>query len=149
VIATMFARLLLLFALVPLIELLVLIKIGQHVGIGITILFVLAMGMLGASLVRYEGLRTFRGIQADLSVGRLPGDRVIDAMIILVAGVLMITPGVITDAFGLLLLLPPCRRFVRERLKRRFQSRIVTIHHRGFHRHDPDDLIDVEAKVEE
>lgn len=142
----MIFRLLLLFTLVPLIELTILIKIGSRIGAGTTIALVLLIGFIGAAVARHEGLRTIRGIQADMAAGRLPGDRLIDGLLILVGGILLITPGVITDIAGLLLFLPPIRAWVRTYLKRRLQTKI-TVMTPGFHgpRRD-DDFIDVEAR---
>ena len=143
----MLIRLLLLFTLVPLIELIILIKVGQHIGALPTILVVVGIGLFGAWLARREGWRALGRIQADLAEGRLPGDSAIDALLILVAGVLMITPGLLTDAAGFMLLVPPLRRAVRTWLKRRFQGRLTVMHfgQGGFRRAD-EDIIDVEAR---
>lgn len=143
----MLARLLLLFILVPLIEVVILIKIGTRVGALPTIGMVIAVGFLGAWLARREGLRALLNIQNELHAGRLPGDAMIDALLVLVAGVLMITPGVLTDVAGIVLLIPPARAVVRNYLKARFQSRFVISHFgTGGFRPPGDDLIDVEAR---
>ncbi len=143
----MLPTLLLLFILMPVVELALLIKIGTIIGGWKTVALVIAIGVAGAWLVRHEGRRAWRAIQEELGAGRLPTDRMIDGMLILVAGILMITPGVITDAVGLALLIPPARALVRERLKKRFKPRVV-IMHPGFVTNDPNDgFIDVQARV--
>lgn len=143
----MLARLLLLFILVPLIEVVILIRIGTHIGALNTIFMVIGIGLAGAWLARREGLRAFINIQRELAAGRLPGDAMIDGVLVLVAGLLMITPGVLTDMAGLLLLVPPVRAVVRASLKRRFSSRItfMRVGPDGF-RSQQDDFIDVEAR---
>lgn len=123
-------------------ELYVLFKLGNSIGWGRTLLLVILNGLLGAWLARREGLRTIRAIQTDLEAGRMPADRLLDAVMILAAGILLILPGVLTDVGGVLLLLPPVRALLRTGLKRSFQSRFIVL------RGGPadDDLIDVEAK---
>lgn len=140
----MLFQLLLLFTLMPLLELAVMIKVGQHIGVLPTIAMILAAGLLGAGLARHQGLRTFRAVQEDLAAGRLPHDRMIDALLILVAGVLLVAPGFVTDMIGILLLIPPVRALVRNHLKRRFAARFTIIDVGGPPRGD--DFIDVEAR---
>jgi UPF0716 protein FxsA len=140
----MLFRLLLLFTLMPLIELAVMIKVGQHIGVLPTIAMILAAGFLGAALARHEGLRTLRAVQEDLAAGRLPHDRLIDALLILVAGVLLIAPGFVTDLIALLLLISPVRILVRKYLKKRFAARFSVINMNVQSRRD--DFIDVEAR---
>jgi UPF0716 protein FxsA len=146
----MLIRLLMLFILVPLAELAILIKVGSHLGVLPTILMVVGIGVFGAWLARREGWRAVGRIQADLAAGRLPGDSAIDALLVLAAGVLMITPGLLTDAAGLVLLIPPARAAVRRWLKRRFQGRITFMQMGpvGFGRGE-DEFVDVEARPRE
>lgn len=110
----MFLRLLLLFTLLPLVELYLLIKIGAVIGAPTTILIVLGTGAFGAWLARQEGLRALQRVQEDLNAGRVPTDAVADGFLILVAGIVMLTPGFVTDAAGLFLLFPPTRAVVRQ-----------------------------------
>ncbi|HEV3004280.1 MAG TPA: FxsA family protein [Pirellulales bacterium] len=145
----MFARLLLLFTLLPLVELILLAWFSAHTDWRLTVLFVVGTGVIGAGLVRWQGWRTWRRIQDDLAHGNLPADALQDGLLILVAGVLLITPGVLTDAVGVLLLLPPVRRLVKSRLRRWFKARFEV---RGFQDRagsgieEPDDkIIDVKA----
>lgn len=110
----MFLRLLLLFTLVPLIELFLLVKIGEIIGFWATVALVIATGTLGALLTRMEGLRVLRQVQADLQDGRVPTERLLDGLLILLAGAVLLTPGLITDALGFFLLIPPGRRAIRK-----------------------------------
>jgi UPF0716 protein FxsA len=119
-----FIRLLLLFTVVPLVELLLLIKIGGLIGVTPTVAIVLATGVLGAWLTRLEGLKTLRGIREDLARGRMPADRLVDGLLILVAGAVLLTPGLLTDAFGFFLLVPPGRRVIRLALVKAFHARV-------------------------
>ena len=85
-----------------------------------TILLVLGTGVLGAFLAKLEGLRTLRQIQRNLSQGIVPAEEMMDGVIILVAGLLLITPGILTDAFGFLMLIPTTRNAFKRWLRRRF-----------------------------
>lgn len=119
-----FVRLLLLFTLIPLIELLLLIEVGGLIGVIPTVGIVIATGVLGAWLTRLEGLKTLRRIREDLANGRMPAERLVDGLLILVAGAVLLTPGLLTDACGFFLLVPPGRRFVRVALVNAFHTRI-------------------------
>jgi UPF0716 protein FxsA len=110
----MFLRLLLLFTLVPLVELYLLIEIGGAIGVAPTIAIVIVTGVIGAALARWQGLGVLRRLQDDLSAGRPPTDALIDGLLIFVAGAVLLTPGLITDALGLLLLVPAGRAAVRK-----------------------------------
>jgi UPF0716 protein FxsA len=108
-----FGRLLLLFILTPLIELWLLMLVSEHLGAGTTIYLVLITGIVGASLARRQGLQTWLAIQRETQQGRLPTASLVDAMMIFVAGLLLITPGIMTDVVGFSLLVPPVRAFLR------------------------------------
>ena len=123
----MFARLLLLFTAVPLVELYLLIEIGSVIGKLNTILLVIGTGVLGAFLARLEGLRTLREIQRNLSQGTVPAEKMVDGVIILVAGILLITPGILTDACGFLMLVPTTRNAFKRWLRRRFNRAIARV----------------------
>ncbi|MHC4800030.1 MAG: FxsA family protein, partial [Planctomycetota bacterium] len=103
-------------------------------------------GIIGAWLARHEGLRTLTHIRSQLAAGQLPGDQMIDALLILVAGALLVTPGVVTDAIGFLLLIPPARAWVRNHLKKRFKDKFVMTNLNHMDRPVRDDFIDVEVK---
>ncbi len=120
----MFIRLLLLFTLLPLAELYLLIKIGSVMGAFATILLVLSTGALGAILSRRQGFGVWLRIQESLSRGEFPGDDLIDGLLIFGAGMVLLTPGIITDTIGFLLLIPASRSFARRWLKGRFSGMI-------------------------
>ena len=122
----MFIRLLLLFTLVPLIELVLLIEIGQKIGLWNTIAIVVLTGFIGAALARSEGFGIISRIQNELASGQLPGDSLIDGALVLAGALLLLTPGLITDAFGFALLLPFSRAFVKIYLKKYFNQKINT-----------------------
>lgn len=105
-----FRALLLLFLLVPLVEIWFLIQVGRVIGAGWTVFFVVFTAVLGAALLRAQGLTTLQRVQASLEQGRLPAMELLEGLMLLVAGALLLTPGFVTDAFGFLLLVPPLRR---------------------------------------
>ncbi|MEM9456057.1 MAG: FxsA family protein [Myxococcota bacterium] len=123
----MLGKLLLLFTVVPVVELYLLITIGQRLGAEPTIGLVLVTGFLGATLARREGARVLRNWQEAMARGQMPKEGVISSVLVLVGGVLLVTPGVMTDVTGLLLLVPWSRRWiagvVRSRLEHRLQVR--------------------------
>ena len=120
----MFGRLLLLFLLTPAVELGVLIQVDRLIGFGPTIGLILVTGVVGSYLARKEGLSTWRRLNKRLQAGDLPGNELVDGVIILVAGALLVTPGVVTDVVGFIGLIPPTRRLVRKSLMRRFSSKM-------------------------
>ena len=113
----MFVKLLLAFTLIPVIELYLLIKVGALLGPFHTVLLVIATGLAGAYLARMQGLQTMFRVRVSLQQGIMPAEELLDALLIFVAGVVLITPGLLTDAAGLLLLLPPVRSFLKQWLK--------------------------------
>ncbi len=129
----MFARLLLLFTIVPMAELYILIKIGSYLGAFNTILLIVITGILGARLARLEGLRTLRQIMQSISRGIVPAEELVDSVLIFVAGIVLVTPGVLTDAMGLFLLVPYTRtifkRWLRRKLDRMVSSGKFQIHY--------------------
>jgi UPF0716 protein FxsA len=110
--------------LVAAIEITVLILIGQAIGVGWTILLVLATSALGGWLLRREGARAWRAFRADVAEGRPPGNAATDGLLIFVGGVLMLVPGFVTAVLGVLLLIPLTRRLGRAAALRVFGSRI-------------------------
>lgn len=120
----MFVRLAMLFILVPLVELYLLIQVGSLVGVEITIGIVVVTGLVGAWLARFQGLKVLNEVRASLSVGEMPADALIDGLLILVAGAVLLTPGLLTDALGFGLLIPRGRRIVRSLVRRRLPSQI-------------------------
>jgi UPF0716 protein FxsA len=132
----MLGRLVLLFTIVPLAELYILIEIGGHIGGFNTVLLVVMTAMLGALLARLQGLRTLRQIQLSLSQGQIPAEELIDGVLILLGGILLVTPGVLTDLFALVLLFSatrtPFKRWLRRRFDRMVAAKGVRLqYHRG------------------
>lgn len=121
----MFVRLLLLFTLVPAVELILLIQLGRHVGFWPTAALVLGTGVVGAWLARREGLKVFRAVSTEMAEGRMPTDHLLDGLLILVAGAVLLTPGLLTDAAGFVLLAPPGRRLIRKALSNAISNRIT------------------------
>jgi UPF0716 protein FxsA len=127
-------RLLVLFIAVPLLELALLLWIGRWMGLLPTVALVVATGIAGAALARSQGLRLLYRIQAELAAGSMPARELLDGVLILVAGATLLTPGLLTDVFGLLLLVPGTRGWVRGHLTARMrrwmergQARMIVI----------------------
>lgn len=106
----MFRLLFVLFLLVPLIELFVLIEVGEVIGAGWTILLVLATAIIGAFMVKLQGLQTLHKAQAAIQQGQPPALEMLEGAAILISGFMLLIPGFVTDALGFALLIPPLRR---------------------------------------
>ncbi|MEZ6115552.1 MAG: FxsA family protein [Pirellulaceae bacterium] len=123
-------RLLILFVVVPLVELLLLIQLSGLITWPYTILIAIVTGIIGTSLARRQGFNTLRRIQAELNDGGMPTTSVVDAFMIFAAGLLLMTPGILTDVLGFSLLVPACRSLYRHWtvawLKANFQVRTFT-----------------------
>lgn len=116
----MLLKLFLCFTLIPVVELYLLIQVGTVIGGFNTILLVILTGFLGAWLARLEGMNTMMRLRTNLQQGLMPAEELIDAVIIFGAGVVLITPGLITDIFGLLLLWS----FTRNKFKRLLRKKL-------------------------
>jgi UPF0716 protein FxsA len=123
----MLARLILLFVTVPLVELALLIWVGNRIGPLMTVALVIGTGILGATLARLEGLATLRRFQNRMDAGELPHQDIIDGLLILLAGAVLLTPGLLTDTVGFLLLVPPVRALVRGEIFRRLEKRFLRV----------------------
>jgi len=121
----MLPLLVLLFVLVPIAELAILIQVGQAIGVWWTIAVLVADSVLGAVLMRTQGRTVWRRFNEAMQSGRVPAGEVLDGGVVILGGACLLTPGFITDLFGLLLLLPPTRAVVRRLLVRRFALRMV------------------------
>jgi UPF0716 protein FxsA len=117
-------RLLLLFILVPAVELAILIEIGSRIGTLPTLVLIVSTGALGAFLARVQGLSVLRAAHDEMERGELPAGSLVDGVLILVAAALLVTPGVLTDAAGFLLLVPRARTAVKGFLLRRFRRAV-------------------------
>ena len=128
----MLPTLILIFVLTPIIELFLLIELGRVIGTWNIIFIVVVTGVVGAMLAKSQGLSVLRGMQMDLMNGILPADRLFDGALVLVGGVLLITPGVITDLLGFILLIPFTRagvkKVLKKWLKRKFRSGEIQVH---------------------
>lgn len=120
------ARLLFIFLAVPLLELFLLIEIGQRIGTLPTVGIILFTGTVGAVLARQQGLNTLARLRADLATGQLPADPIVDGLMILVGAALLMTPGLLTDCVGFLGLIPSCRHWVKRHLTAAFEHAVRT-----------------------
>lgn len=107
----------LMFTVIPMLETWLIVKVGSVIGATETVLSLVAAGALGAWLGKRAGFSVLRQVSADLQKGIPPADRLIEAALVLVGAVLLITPGYLSDVFGLLLFIGPIRRFLAPRLK--------------------------------
>ncbi len=127
----MLLKLFLAFTLVPVLELYLLIKIGAVIGALHTLTLVILTGFAGAYLARMQGMQTMLRVRSKLQQGMMPAEDLIDAVIIFVAGIVLLTPGFLTDIAGLLLLFPASRfhfkRWLRQKFDQWMQNPNVTI----------------------
>ncbi|OOF21004.1 membrane protein FxsA [Salinivibrio sp. IB574] len=123
----MFPVLLLLFILVPVIEIGLFIQVGGWLGLWPTLALVLITAFVGASLVRSQGIMTLASVQDRLNRGELPAQQILEGVMLAVAGVLLLTPGFMTDAMGMLVLLPGPRAALAKQVMKR-----VTVSQAGF-----------------
>jgi UPF0716 protein FxsA len=110
--------LVILFIVVPVLELYVIIQVGQWIGVVPTLILLLADALLGSMLLKHEGRSAWRRFNEALAARRFPGKEVADGVLIVIGGTLLLTPGFVTDIFGIFLLLPPTRAIARRVLKR-------------------------------
>jgi UPF0716 protein FxsA len=114
------AKLFLIFLFVPLIEIYFLIQIGDVIGAGFTIFIVVLTALIGAALVRFQGLTTLARAQREMRNARMPAMEVVEGALLLLAGALLLIPGFVSDALGFIILIPPLRqRLVQRFLKKR------------------------------
>jgi UPF0716 protein FxsA len=118
-------RLFLLFIVLPAAELGLLIEIGRHFGTVTTLALIVVTGALGAGMARHQGLRVLAEVQRELAAGRLPAGSMLDGLLILLAAAVLVTPGVITDAFGFLCLTPGFRSLLKRELLRRLERAVA------------------------
>ena len=118
----MFLKLFLTLTLIPLIEIYLLIKIGSHLCAFNTVLIVVLTALLGAWLARLEGGKTMTKVRESLNRGELPAEEMLDAMLIFVAGIVLLTPGFVTDLAGLAILVPQIRYGFKRWLRKKFDE---------------------------
>jgi UPF0716 protein FxsA len=115
--------LLLLFVLVPIVEIYVIIQVGQAIGALWTILLLIADSLIGARLLSWQGRSAWRRFQEAMAAGRIPHNEILDGVMVVIGGTLLLTPGFVTDVFGLLLLIPPTRAVLRRMIVRSIRRR--------------------------
>ena len=118
------ATLLLLFIVVPVVELALLLEIGSRIGTLDTIALIVVTGFVGAALARWQGFLVLRRMQEQVGRGELPASSLIDGVLILIAAAFLVTPGILTDAVGFALLVPAVRLLLRRAIRRRIEQNI-------------------------
>lgn len=122
----MFWRLLLLMTVVPALEMYLLIQLGRWLGALETVAIIVVTGALGAALAKREGMGVLRQLQEEARAGLPPATRLVEGLLVLLGGALLITPGVVTDLCGFVLIFPPTRRRIAARVKD-WAARKITI----------------------
>ncbi|MBE1424021.1 UPF0716 protein FxsA [Desulfomicrobium macestii] len=118
----MFGKLFLLFVLVPVAEIYVLVTVGSSIGAFPTIALVILTALAGAHLARMQGLSTMMRIRENLDQGFMPAEELLDGVLIFLAGMVLLTPGFLTDIAGLLILLPATRNLFKKWLRKKFDE---------------------------
>ena len=135
--------LLLLFVVLPAVELVLLIEVGKAIGTLQTLGLIVATGIIGAALARHQGMSVLSRLRGEVGAGRLPADALMDGVLILVAGAFLVTPGVLTDAVGFLLLIPLTRMGLKRHMRKRFEKSVkegrtnIHVHFDGKRSEDP------------
>jgi len=129
----MFLKLLILFICIPVLEIAILLKLGNILGIWATLAVIMITAIVGASLARLEGLRVVNKIHTELQGGYLPTEELTDGILILVAGIVLLTPGFFTDTVGILVLIPWTRKYIKNYLKKKFDTYIASRRNNSFH----------------
>ena len=129
----MLLKLFLAFTIIPIIEIYLLIEIGSMFGALTAVTLVILTGFLGAFLARMQGLQTLFRIQKSLREGSMPSGELLDALLIVIAGLVLLTPGFLTDSVGFLLLIPATRNSIKYWLRRQIELRYVS--------NSPEDII--------
>lgn len=146
----MFLKLLILFTVLPAIEMIVLLRVGTIVGFTGTVAIILFTGVLGAALAKQQGLITLSKIKNAMSSGKVPTTELVDGFLILIAGIVLITPGLLTDAMGFMLLIPTCRAVIRKQAVMAFQNNVIMVKPQAAskgHQSTNNETIDIKATV--
>jgi UPF0716 protein FxsA len=134
-------KLFLLFIVLPLVELVLLTTLSYYTSLTSTILFIVITGFLGTWLARSQGVATYRRIQEELASGRMPAEAMVDGVLIQLAGVLLISPGVLTDLLGIFLMFPLTRFIARRWAMQWFRTHFKIVNMSGRQSHT-EDVID-------
>jgi UPF0716 protein FxsA len=118
----MLLKLFLAFTIIPVLEIYLLIKLGSFLGALNTVIIVILTGIIGAYLAKLEGLHTMTKVREALNRGEMPAEGMLDALLILVAGIVLLTPGFLTDIAGLLILIPQTRLLFKRWLRKKFDE---------------------------
>jgi len=110
---------------IPIVEIAVMVQVADWIGTGQMLALLISISVVGVWIVKRQGTGVLRRIRAELDAGRIPGAHLVDGGLVLLAGILLVIPGFVTDSLGVLLLLPPVRAFVRGRLRRRFRVQVA------------------------
>lgn len=122
----MFFKLILLFTVVPLLDFALLLKVGDYIGFINTVILVIATGAIGAYFAKREGRDILNKIKFDMSQGRMPADELLGGLCVIIGGVCLVSPGLITDALGFSLVLPITRIPFVNMIRRRFKEMILS-----------------------
>lgn len=117
-------RLFLVLIAIPVLEIFVYIQLIKITGIWLTLALIFGTGLIGAFLAKREGFQVIQSIKQDLNHGQMPGNKMLEGLLVLAGGILLLTPGLISDITGLVFLLPPSRVMVREFIKRKLRQMI-------------------------
>jgi len=118
----MLLKLFLAFTLIPVLEIYLLIKLGTFLGALNTVIIVVLTGIIGAFLAKLQGLHTMIKVRDGLNRGEMPAEEMLDALLILVAGIVLLTPGFLTDIAGLVILIPQTRVLFKRWLRKKFDA---------------------------
>ena len=122
----MFLKFLLVFVGISLLELVLILRVGQLIGIWYTVLLIILTAFLGILLAKYQGFLAIRQLQSSLAYGQMPGEAILDGILVLVGGILLFVPGFMTDILGLLCLLPVSKRIIKEYIKKLLRYYLAT-----------------------
>ncbi len=117
---------------IPVVEFRILWALGENIGIMQTLAIVIITGLVGAQLARSQGIKVLNSLNSELRSGKMPADSLLSGALVLVGGVLLVTPGIMTDAFGLCLMLPPFRALIARVLKKYFKSHFNIVNMNNF-----------------
>ena len=148
----MFIRLLALFIFIPLLELALLIKVGEYLGLIWTIILVGSTGAIGISLARAQGLAVINKVKQSLSQGQLPQNSLLDGVLVLVGAAMLLTPGLLTDITGFSLIIPVSRSLIRglvkKKLKAKFEFTGYDNYYSDFKAEETDSKLDEEEIID-
>ncbi len=118
----------------PFLEIAVFLLLGKFIGIAETLFFIIATGLIGAYLLKKQGLKAYKNVQEQLRYGQLPGDAILDGLCVLSGGLLLLLPGFLSDVLGAVILFPPTKKIIKQLLIKSMQRKIqkknrVTIIH--------------------